>query len=102
MADTLLGGLFALGESRDEARKRIAWDKASVIPFCNPNQMRRDAYGWIIHWSEYGNRDSPFGWEVDHTLATALGGPDTPGNWRALNCRMNASLGGSLGGLLGR
>jgi hypothetical protein len=97
MVSTILSGLLA--HDPEEDRKIAAWGKASVIPGCDPNHMRRDAYGWTIVWSEYGNRESVFGWEVDHAIPTILGGGDGSGNLRALHWRVNAGLGGVLSSL---
>ena len=90
-------GLF--GVNVDGARKRIAWGKAFPVPGTDSSQVRKDAYGWFIHWSEYGNRDSAFGWEIDHAIPTVLGGSNRASNLRALHWRNNASGGGLLSGL---
>ena len=90
-------GLFPLASM--EARKLSAWAKASAVPGRDPNHIRRDAFGWLIVWSEYGDRQSVYGWEVDHAQPTILGGASGHSNLRALHWRNNASLGGLLGGL---
>lgn len=89
-------GLFGLSE---EARKRTAWEKASVVPGNDPNIFRKDAFGWWIKWTEYGDRDSEYGWEIDHVQPTILGGSDAVSNLRALHWRNNSSLGGMLSAL---
>ena len=87
-----MSGLLGLG--LEEIRKRTAWEKASIVLGWDPNDTRKDAYGWWIVWSDYGNRDSAYGWEIDHAVPTILGGSDSSANLRALHWRNNASLGG--------
>ncbi|MEX0828180.1 MAG: HNH endonuclease signature motif containing protein [Haliea sp.] len=79
-------------------RKLAAWQKASPVIGYDPSQVRRDALGWYIVWSEYGNRKSDYGWEIDHHIPTILGGGDGVANLRALHWRNNASMGGLLRG----
>lgn len=80
-----------------DTRKITAWCAARKIVGRDPNVMRMDDFGSVILWSEYGKRNSDFGWEIDHRHPTALGGGDGLSNLRALNWRNNASLGGCLG-----
>ena len=81
-----------------DQRKRAAWEKASPVIGYDPTDFRRDAFSWWIRWSDYGNRDSDYGWEIDHTTPSVLGGGDALSNLRALHWRNNASLGGLLSG----
>lgn len=47
------------------------WEKARIVDGYDSSFYRKDACGaWII-WQEYGNRNSPFGWEVDHIYPEA-------------------------------
>lgn len=86
----------------DEAiERRTIWNKGHVtgLGFAfHPDFWRRDDHGNLIKFDEYGNRDSPYGWEYDHfPTPKAFGGADHIGNLRPLHCRTNASLGGLLG-----
>ncbi len=83
-----------------EQRKLAAWRKARVAVGHDPAHARQDEFGWWIVWSEYGNRNSAWGWEIDHGVPTVLGGTDSLANLRALHWRNNASLGGLLGAAL--
>ena len=94
-----LSGLLGLG---DEARKAAVWAKGSIIPGYDSNIWRRDAFGRAIKFSDYGDRASKYGWEIDHISPSALGGGDDISNLRPLHCANNAGLGGVLGGLLKR
>jgi 5-methylcytosine-specific restriction endonuclease McrA len=80
--------------------RQIAWGSAKIIPGYDQAQWRWDDYGSVMKWSEYGNRDSEFGWEIDHRVPSAAGGSDAFSNLRALNWRNNASLGGLLAAAL--
>lgn len=73
------------------------WQKAYPILNREPNLCRNDMYGNEIHWLQYGNRDSPFGWEVHHYTPVTLGGGNDFGNLVPLHWQANASQGGILG-----
>jgi hypothetical protein len=85
----------------DEVRKRRVWERGHPIEGFDPTVWRHDDFGSVIRYEDYGARDADFGWEIDHILPNALGGPDAIANLRPLHCRRNAALGGILGGLLG-
>ena len=82
--------------------KVIAWQNAAPIPGRDETEWRHDAFGSVIKWSDYGDRNSEYGWEIDHQTPTALGGSDSANNLRALHWRNNASLGGMLASALSR
>ncbi len=87
--------------SADERCKRAIWNKARSDPGYDANCWRRDPYGRLIYFLDYGNRTSPFGWELDHyPVPKALGGPDEDWNLRALHANTNASHGGLLAAAL--
>src|SRR5689334_510192 len=95
-----------LNQFTAEERKKLAvWEKGKPI-FQNgihydPAVWRWDANGNPIKYSEYGNRSSQYGWEIDHyPIPGALGGGDDISNLRPLHCIANASHGGVLGSLL--
>ena len=49
----------------DEQIQKV-WEKATVVPNTDPKVLRKDKCGaWIAH-IQYGNRNSKFGWEIDH------------------------------------
>ena len=65
------------------------WTKGTIIPGYSPNEWRRDANGHAIKRSDYGNRDSDYGWEIDHIMPVAQGGRDDLSNLRPLYWRTN-------------
>jgi len=74
-------------------QKSAAWNKAQVVANNDPNAWRGDECGAWINWKEYGNRDSQYGWEVDHITSKDHGGTDANSNLRALQWQNNASKG---------
>jgi hypothetical protein len=86
----------------EEARKVAVWVKGHVIPGFNQAVWRCDDYGQTLRYSDYGNRDSQFGWEIDHIRPSGLGGGADLSNLRPLHCAVNAGLGGLLGAALKR
>ena len=73
----------------DTQTLRQVWAKATVVPGADPAVWRKDQCGAWIGWSYHGNRNSDFGWEVDHITAVANGGSDALGNLRPLHWKNN-------------
>lgn len=74
-------------------QKSAAWNKADTTISNDENEWRKDACGAWIHWASYGNRDSKYGWEVDHITSVDHGGTDEDSNLRALQWQNNVSKG---------
>ena len=72
-----------------EARKKAVWLKGHPIAGRDRDKWRRDDFGNVIQYSQYGNRDSRFGWEFDHIRAVADGGTDDISNLRPLHWEAN-------------
>ena len=75
------------------ARKLAVWSKGAVIVGRNSGIWRRDEYGNAIRYGDYGNRNSDYGWEIDHIVPVASGGSDALINLRPLHWRTNATRG---------
>ena len=74
-----------------EQRRRVAaWNKAIAVSGYDSNVYRRDRFGMWIRWSDYGNRQSQYGWEIDHVVPLARGGTDDLSNLQALHWQSNA------------
>lgn len=75
----------------------LVWNKATVVPGRDPNELRKDACGAWIKWSQYGNTDSQYGWEIDHIYPASLGGSDLLFNLQPLQWANNRKKGDSTG-----
>ena len=67
------------------------WQKGRLIPNYDPAEWRWDVFGNVIRYADYGNRDSKYGWEIDHIVPVADGGTDHISNLRPLQWSVNAS-----------
>jgi hypothetical protein len=84
-------------QGSDEHRKRAVWAKAHIIPGRDAELWRSDAFGSVIRYSDYGDRSSDYGWEIDHyAVPRGFDGIDMLANSRPLHWRNNASHRGAL------
>ncbi len=80
----------------DEAKKRAVWAKAQPLQGYDPAFVRADACGKPIEFVAHGDRNHPYGWEIDHILPSAHGGSDDLWNLQPLHWRNNAWKGDKL------
>lgn len=86
----------------DDSTLALVWAKGRVVADFDPIVWRGDVYGNLIRRSDHGDRQSQYGWEVDHIVEKSLGGSDQLHNLRPLHWKMNASRGGQLGNRMRR
>ncbi len=67
------------------------WEKGRVVPNNDPDIWRKDECGAWIGRQHYGDRNSQYGWEIDHIKSESLGGGDELLNLRPLQWKNNAS-----------
>ena len=72
-----------------EDLKRAAWSRTSPVSgHLNSWEFRKDCLGNVIRYGDYGNRHSPFGWELESLMVA--GGLNDPDNVQALHWRRQA------------
>ena len=76
--------------------KLKVWMKGNIILNHDPAVFRKDDFGNIIEFTKYGDRNAQYGWEIDHIVPSALGGPDSIENLRPLHWRQNVGMGNAL------
>ena len=77
----------------DESLKLDVWAKGVGMPHLDPAVWRWDRCGRIMRYSDHGNTDSNYGWEIDHIYPRAKGGASTIDNLQPLNWQTNREKG---------
>jgi hypothetical protein len=72
-----------------EQDKMNVWKKGAIVPGYDSEKYRKDQCGAWIVYSDYGNRSSQYGWEIDHISPESNGGVDTLSNLRPLQWQNN-------------
>lgn len=75
--------------TEDQIQK--VWEKATIVAKNDPKVFRKDECGAWIARKQYGNRDSSYGWEIDHITPQSKGGGDQLSNLRPLQWENNMS-----------
>lgn len=60
------------------------WEKGRIVPSYDPTAWRQDQCGAWMARNKYGNRQSKYGWEIDHINPQSEGGRETLSNLRPL------------------
>lgn len=69
------------------------WEKAAKQPNNNPDVFRKDYAGAWIRREDYGKRNMPYGWEIDHLKPLAKDGTHDLDNLYPVHWRNNESKG---------
>jgi len=83
--------MFNYLSTPDEKLKKIVWNKGHIIVGYDKEVWRRDDYGYAIRFSDHGNRNSKYGWEIDHIQPIMLGGGHDLSNLRPLYWHANVT-----------
>lgn len=67
------------------------WNNARPYGHLDPAQYRIDECGALMRFRDRGNRNSNYGWEIDHIVPVSKGGTNELSNLRALQWDNNAS-----------
>jgi hypothetical protein len=81
------------GKSWSQDIIKAVWEKADAFNPYPISERRKDKCGKMIKFDEYGNRNSEYGWEIDHILAVANGGDDDLDNLQPLYWQNNVKKG---------
>ena len=65
------------------------WQLAIPVEGFSPDQIRRDYAGALIMKEYYGDRNSIFGWEIDHIIPIEKGGYNVLWNYAPLQWENN-------------
>jgi 5-methylcytosine-specific restriction endonuclease McrA len=76
-----------------ESLKAQVWAKGTDIAGYDRNTWRYDKCGKLMKYADHGNRDSAYGWEIDHIKPKALGGGDDITNLQPLHWENNMRKG---------
>lgn len=78
--------------SQDEVE--AVWEKGTVVPGNDSNNLRKDDCGAWIQKSQYGKTEqNGYGWEIDHIVPIAKGGTDVLSNLQPLQWQNNRHKG---------
>lgn len=80
----------------DESSITKIWEKATCVDGFDSDTIRKDCCGAFILKTEFGNRNSKYGWEIDHVYPLSKGGDDNLLNLRPMQWENNIAKGNSF------
>lgn len=77
-----------------QATIKKVWQKAERVSAGNDVKgFRKDVCGAWMLFTQHGNRNSKYGWEIDHIVPVALGGTSVLSNLQPLRWENNVEKG---------
>lgn len=80
----------------DDSIVQSVWEKGIVVEGFDSSQIRKDSCGAFIVRTQYKNRNSDYGWEIDHVYPKSKGGDDNLVNLRPIQWENNVKKGDSF------
>lgn len=77
------------GKPFSEFVKKHVWEKGIPAFLEDPEKVRKDCCGALMHYNEFGNTSSRYGWEIDHIRPKSHGGVDDIANLQPLHWENN-------------
>ena len=74
-------------------KKDKVWQKGKQITGINPDNYRHDICSNVMKYTEYGNTNSKYGWEIDHIIPVSKLGMDSLSNLQPLQWENNRKKG---------
>lgn len=75
------------------------WCKGNTDTKWPADEWRFDKYGTWMRFGDYGNRNSKYGWEIDHIIPKSRGGSDGLSNLEPLQWQNNVKKSDGMRGL---
>ena len=72
--------------------KELVWSEARPIPGMDRTEFRKDPYGNLMIWDDYGDKDQSTSWVIDHIIPESLEGSYDIENLQAMNLKKNQEL----------
>ena len=76
-------------KSWSDKTKLDVWNKGEIVSDHDETEYRKDQCGAWMQYSKHGDRNSSFGWEIDHIKPESAGGSDNLSNLRPLQWENN-------------
>ena len=83
-----------MAELSEEIVEQV-WQKAKIVANNNPDIFRQDYAGAWIRRDLYGQRNTKYGWEIDHCKPISKGGSNDLRNLYPLHWKNNQEKGDS-------
>jgi len=80
-----------LKEKFSEDTIQAVWNKGQAVSGYDSAKYRKDQCGAWIFRDKHGDRDSKYGWEIDHITPESEGGSDSLYNLRPLQWENNVA-----------